>query len=119
MTSGPTSFTERRSEPRIPANTQARLCYGPKFALWADCIIKDISLGGAKVAVSSIYKLPPEFVLLNFQAGAAFEVQLRWRKADLAGVSFLARHDLATLADPRLAEVRKAWQALGPAMRSS
>ena len=51
-----------------------------------DLVLRDLSTGGAKIHVSALYKLPPRFVLLQHQAGVAFEVILKWRRGDLAGV---------------------------------
>ena len=55
-------------------------------------------------------------MLLHFHDAVAFEVVLKWRRGDLAGMAFEHRHPLDTLTDPRLAPVAEAWRALQPGM---
>lgn len=108
------SYLERRSEPRVPTSAPGRVLHGDKLALWADCVIKDISQSGAKIELSHFYRLPPRFVLMHFQEGVAFEVVLKWRRGDLAGMAFEHRHQMDQITDPRLAPVVEAWRALQP-----
>ncbi|MBI1198470.1 MAG: hypothetical protein GC203_11465 [Phenylobacterium sp.] len=105
-------YIERRSEPREPVRQPARVLHGPKLALWADCTIRDLSRSGAKLEISHFYKLPPRFVLIQFQEARAIEVVLKWRRSDLAGVAFERIHPLQELEDQRLAPAREAWLAL-------
>ena len=113
----PSEF-ERRTDARGPVRAAARIMHGADLAHWADCTIRDLSTNGAKIELSHFYKLPPRFVLLHFQAGVAFEVVLKWRRGDLAGMSFEHRHALQSSDDPRLKPVRAAWVALQPGFRS-
>ena len=106
---------ERRVEPREAVRQPVRAYYGENLGLWADCELRDLSASGAKVHLSSIYKLPPRFILLLHQIGIAYEVVLKWRRGDLAGLSFEARHDLEATQEPRLATIREAWIGLRPA----
>lgn len=107
-------YTERRADPRESTRQSVRAYYGQNLSLWADCELRDLSAGGAKIHISALYKLPPRFVLLQHQAGIAFEVILKWRRGDLAGVAFEVRHDLETTQDPRMEAMREAWRALQP-----
>lgn len=100
----------------MTVNTPARVFFGPGFATWADCIIKDLSPGGAKLVVDAVYNLPNRLVLLDYAQDAAFDALRHWRRWDMAGVSFTARHDLTALDLPQLRHVREAWLALKPAM---
>ena len=70
------SFIERRSEPRVAVNAPARLLYGAKLSLWADCTIRDLSTNGAKIELSHLHVAPPRFVLLHFEAGVAYDAML-------------------------------------------
>jgi hypothetical protein len=54
----------------------------------ASGIIRDVSTTGAKLAVASRVKLPPEFHVLDPRTKSARRVSLRWRDGDLAGVQF-------------------------------
>jgi hypothetical protein len=107
---------ERRAEPRVRTNTPARLFYGAHRAFWVDCVIKDRSRSGAKVQAPALFDLPNQLVLLDFEAGFAYEAQLRWRKAELAGLWLNKAHALESLKDPEFEEVRKAWEFLAPAL---
>ncbi len=110
--SDPRSYLERRAEPRVSINARGRIMHGDKLGIWADCMIKDLSDSGAKIELSHLHKVPPRFILINFQAGMAFEVVLKWRRGDLAGMSFEHRHPLDQPVPPRLEPVRQAWMAL-------
>ena len=107
---------ERRSEPRVRTNSPARLFYGAGFALWVDCAIKDRSKSGAKVQAPALFQLPNSLVLLDFEQACAFEAQLRWRKAELAGLWLHHRHDLTEPVAPAFEEIRRAWQLLSPGL---
>lgn len=105
---------ERRAEPREATRQPVRAFFGENLRMWADCELRDLSAGGAKIHLSALYKLPPRFVLLQHQAGVAYEVVLKWRRGDLAGLSFERKHDLSATHDPRMADIREAWLALQP-----
>ena len=105
---------ERRAEPRLAANSPARLFYGPGWKHWLDCTIKDRSTGGAKVQAPALFDLPNQLMLLDFQLGKAFEAQLRWRKAELAGLWLASGHELKDLNNPAFAEIRETWTQLAP-----
>ena len=114
MASLASAYSERRTEPREAARQPVRAFFGENLRMWADCELRDLSAGGAKIHLSALYKLPPRFVLLQHQAGIAFEVVLKWRRGDLAGLSFEHKHDLNATQDPRMVAIREAWLALQP-----
>lgn len=105
-------YSDRREHPREPTNLRARVFYGHGMAHWADCTIVDLSKGGARLQISSIYPLPSRFVLLQLLGGVVYDVRVRWRRGDMTGVSFDARTELESSSEERLAEVQKAWLAL-------
>jgi hypothetical protein len=109
-------WIERRAEPREPVNVRARVLHGQGLAMWADCVIKDLSPSGAKIELSHFHKLPPRFVLLHFEAGMAFEVVLKWRRADLAGMAFEGKHVLDGEVPAHLKAAREQYLALKPAL---
>lgn len=112
MTGANHAYLERRIEERRDVNAPARLFYGAKLALWADCTIRNLSASGARIELPKIHVCPPRFVLLHLKAGIAYEVVLKWRRGDMAGMSFEATHALETCDIARLATVREQWQAL-------
>lgn len=103
---------DRRESPRQDTNLRARVFYGPALAHWADCSIVDLSKGGARLQISSIYPLPPRFVVLQLQGGVVYDVRTRWRRGDMTGVAFDAQTQIATNTEERLASARHAWDAL-------
>ena len=105
---------ENRTEPRVVVKVPGRLFYGPGLAMWADCVIRDMSQGGAKIELSHFNRLPARFVLVDFQGGSAIEVILKWRRGDLAGLSFEKRHPLKDTTDARFTNAREVWVALYP-----
>ena len=113
------AYIERRAEPREPANAPARVFFGPKHSLWADCVIRNLSHSGAKIELPKVHVAPPRFILLHFQACMAYEAILKWRRGDMAGVAFEARHELETCELPNLAVVREQWLALRCGFQSS
>ncbi|MBL8770985.1 MAG: PilZ domain-containing protein [Phenylobacterium sp.] len=109
-------WIERRAEPREPVSLRARVLHGQGLAMWADCVIRDLSASGAKIELSHFHKLPPRFVLLHFEDGVAFEVVLKWRRADLAGAAFEGRHDLKGEVPAHMKAAQDQYIALKPAL---
>jgi len=107
-------YVERRVEARTATNAPGRVLHGPAYALWADCVIRDLSRSGAKIELSHFHRLPARFALVDFQGGHVIEVILKWRRGDLAGLAFETHHALKDLADPRFASAREVWIALYP-----
>ena len=103
---------DRRESPRQDTNLRARVFYGPAMAHWADCSIVDLSKGGARLQISSIYPLPPRFIVLQLQGGIVYDVRTRWRRGDMTGVAFDAQTQIANNTEARLAPARQAWDAL-------
>jgi PilZ domain len=71
-----------------------------------DCIVRNISLTGAKLELDQTLMLPKEFELQIPQRGALFQCHLKWRKEDSAGVRFKDKAVRATAHDDHLARAR-------------
>lgn len=104
--------SDRRFDERVPVSARARICYGKDLALWADCTIRNISRGGAKLQVPQMQPLPPLFSLIHIDEGALLRVRLKWRQPEMAGVSFLERYDLTGAVAEELEPMRRIWQGL-------
>jgi len=113
------SYLERRGEPRTNVNAPARLLHGQKLALWADCTIRNLSASGAKIELPEVHVAPPRFILMHFEAGVAYEAVLKWRRGNMAGMSFEKVHALETTTEARLAPVREQWMALRDGFKST
>jgi hypothetical protein len=105
-------FAERRAYPREAVSLLARVFYGPNLTFWADCTIADLSKGGAKLQISSVYPLPARFRLLQIKGGVVHEVRLRWRRGDMSGVAFDETRMIEGSEDPDLVALEPTWRAL-------
>ena len=79
----------RRHSKRFRAHHPAKIVFGPESMI--SCVVRDISMGGAQIAVQPHTPLPENFELFI----AAHDLQVRrarvcWRRGDLAGLSFSA-----------------------------
>ena len=54
-----------------------------------DCMVRNLSLSGARLEVSSTFTLPTEFELEIPQRGAVLQCVLKWRRGDAVGLKFL------------------------------
>jgi hypothetical protein len=89
-----TSTDNRRHAKRFHAQHPAKIVFGPESMI--SCTVRDISTGGARIAVMPHMPLPQNFELFI----AAHDLQVRrarvcWRNGDSAGVAF----DLGAAAD--------------------
>jgi len=86
MVSSPASDNRRQAR-RFPAQHPAQILLGPEAMI--SCTVKDISTGGARIAVTRHMDLPETFELFI----AAHDLQVRrarvcWRSGDFAGIAF-------------------------------
>ena len=58
----------------------------------AECTVRNISAGGAKVRVSPAVSMTHEVGLLLAHRGVYFEAELVWRASDEAGLAFRGWH---------------------------
>lgn len=107
---------DRRSEPRHEARAAGRIWFGQDYALWADCKLRDVSTGGARIELPPGYKLSPRLALVHALEPVIFEAVVKWQRGNAAGMAFEARHQLAAEVPPRLAHIRDTWRALHPAL---
>lgn len=106
--------TDARSRARRRTLLRGRICWGPHYAISADCTIRDLSETGAQLRLPPTQALPPSFALIHILEGTAYEAALAWRKGDLAGVKFLTSHDLKVPGARELLPLRRVWLALAP-----
>lgn len=82
-----TAIDNRRQARRFSTHHPAKIMLGPEAMI--SCMVKDISTGGARIAVKRHMDLPESFELYI----AAHDLQVRrarvcWRHGDFAGVAF-------------------------------
>jgi hypothetical protein len=102
---------ERRRSPRKTCTLGGRLFYG-LAGLSIDCIIRDISEHGARVAVpSAAWKAPKEIHLLSLREGKVYSGVVVWNRGRYLGLNFSQVQPAEALADPMLAPIKAAWAA--------
>ncbi|MBB4040071.1 hypothetical protein GGR34_001722 [Microvirga flocculans] len=87
MASSTFAFDNRRQSRRFGTHHPAKIVLGPDAMI--SCMVKDISTGGARLAVNPQMDLPESFALFI----AAHDLQVRqaricWRNGGFAGVAF-------------------------------
>jgi hypothetical protein len=77
----------RRSE-RVRAFLGAKIIYNNRTSI-VDCVIRNISTSGAKLALACSLQIPGEFELQIPQKGRSYRARLVWRNTEGAGVEFI------------------------------
>ncbi|MFN3513661.1 MAG: hypothetical protein ACK41C_11475 [Phenylobacterium sp.] len=80
-----------------------------------DCVIRNLTEAGAMLRVPDGQPIPDTFTLMHIPGGMAFEAKLSWRRGDLVGAEFSARHDLKGPVPDEYKALRNVWLALAPA----
>jgi hypothetical protein len=74
-----------------------------------DCVIRDLSEGGAKIRLPTAEPLPPEIWLIELRRGLAFKARVAWSDGCDLGLSFSASHDLAQEHSLDFLVMRRLW----------
>jgi hypothetical protein len=102
---------ERRRSSRRDCTLGGRLFYG-LAGLSIDCIIRDISDHGARIAVpSAAWKAPKEIHLLSLREGKVYSGQVVWNRGRYLGLNFSIVQPAEALTDPLQAPIKAAWAA--------
>jgi hypothetical protein len=83
---GDTAVAERRQHPRVGVMWMATLRSGANYY---DCVVIDLSSGGAKLALWAPVTLGPT-AILEIGAYGSFAASVVWQRADYAGIRFHA-----------------------------
>ncbi|MFZ0559507.1 MAG: PilZ domain-containing protein [Methylovirgula sp.] len=89
-----------RSSERIRAFLRAQIIFNNRMST-IDCIIKNISPNGARIALNDALAVPTEFELYIPQRGRSHQARLVWRDKDAIGVDFI---DVQATASPSSGE---------------
>ncbi|NVO14121.1 MAG: PilZ domain-containing protein [Rhodoplanes sp.] len=76
---------DRRREQRWPAYLRGRISFADRFAA-VDCLIRNTSATGARLAVHNGVFVPDEFDLAIPRKSTEVRVRARWRTVDAIGV---------------------------------
>jgi hypothetical protein len=77
---------DRREHPRTHVLRRARIVFRRGFST-VDCVVLDVSEGGAKVRLGEWLPLPPTFEL-RMENGPTREAEVRFRARETLGVRF-------------------------------
>ena len=100
----PISHDDRRSAVRLAVRLEARLFPGGR-----PCLIKDISLKGARIELTGQESAPDDLVLVIWGTGQAFEAQAVWWRGSEIGVRFIRTCELSRPAPLTFREAQLAW----------
>src|SRR6516162_7173448 len=93
---------ERRRSPRKSCTLGGRLFYG-LAGLSIDCIIRDISEHGARIAVpSATWKAPKEIHLLSLREGKVYSGVVVWNRGRYLGLNFSQVQQAEDITDPMM-----------------
>src|SRR5215472_8589252 len=100
---------ERRRSPRKTCTLGGRLFYG-LAGLSIDCVIRDISEHGARVAVpSAAWKAPKEIHLLSLREGKVYSGEVVWNRGRYLGLNFSKVQQAEDITDPMMNPIKAAW----------
>ena len=99
---------ERRPTRRRRTLLAARVSYNDGATVF-DCMIRDLSLSGARISLSRDVPLPTQIYLINIKDQLAYQSIVVWNKKGQAGVHFLKTLRLGELNDPALAYLKRLW----------
>jgi len=111
--SEPHTGDERRAGHRARALLSGKVIIGNGL-MSPDCVIRDLSDGGARVRISGSIELPDAVGLLVIRDGLLFDATLAWRRGDETGLAFAGRHDVRGDVDPAHRAVHRLWKELAP-----
>jgi hypothetical protein len=80
-------FTERRKHPRRRVLRRGKIVYRGGHSV-LDCVLLDLSAGGARIRTATWLGLPDRFEL-RMDEGPTHKVEVRYRDLEVAGVRFL------------------------------
>ena len=78
---------DRRKSTRRRSYIGGQIAFNQRSSLM-DCLVRNISGGGAKLVFTNTVTVPQEFDL-SMQNARTFRARVIWRRADEAGVAFL------------------------------
>jgi hypothetical protein len=101
----------KRLDHRSRTLLSGKLIFG-NVTISPDCVIRDLSDGGARVRVSAAIPLPASLSLMVVRDGLLFGATIVWRRGDELGLKFNSKLDLQDQVDRELRPVQAIWKAL-------
>lgn len=79
---------DKRDSDRVRAFLRAQIIFNNRMST-IDCIIKNISATGARIALGDSFAVPAEFDIFIPQRSSSHHAKLVWRDKDSIGVDFV------------------------------
>jgi hypothetical protein len=79
---------ENRVAPRLRSLLKGKVIYNNRLSS-LDCVVRDISATGARLAITHVNSLPDRFELYVPLKEKTYNVEVRWRADEDLGVAFL------------------------------
>lgn len=79
---------ERRGIHRLRTYLGAKISFNASYCV-IDCLVRDLSLNGAKLSLYGTAVLPDRFNLIVPKNGWELRAEIIWRAADRVGVAFV------------------------------
>jgi len=98
---------ERRSHGRRRGNLAAKLALGTTAA---DCTIRDLSHGGARIEAPSVGSLPDEVYLLILDDGIVVRARCAWADLPWFGLKFLDAEAIEDCTRPQCEPLKRVWR---------
>ena len=103
---------ERRRSPRREVTLGGKLFFG-LAGLSIDCVIRDVSDHGARIAVpSATWKAPKEVHLLSLREGRVYTGTVVWNRGRYLGLNFVKVQAASEITDPMMNPIKQAWAAV-------
>jgi hypothetical protein len=99
---------KNRRELRQRAYLGAKLVYGDG-AFTLDCVVRDITLNGARVRLPEGQAVPDKVFLVELRSGIAYEAQVTWKRHPEIGLKFVHQHGLSEASGPHLMILKRLW----------
>jgi len=93
-------MSEHRRESRLRTFLKGRIIFN-KGASTMDCLVRDLSASGARLALTETSTLPESFDLYIPQKDRTYRATLCWRRADGIGITFADEAAPAPVPAPR------------------
>lgn len=78
---------DKRYIPRRRVLKSAKIVFADG-AMVVDCVIRNLSVGGARLEVPTTMAIPHNFTLLDTHTGRRYNATLAWRRGERMGVEF-------------------------------
>ena len=89
MTVAHSAWQERRAHPRHKVLKRVKAVYNANSSV-IDCVMRDVSAGGARLACDQAALIPDTFRLVFMAEREMRDVRVVWRKLNELGVAFLS-----------------------------